>query len=106
MRKIEQQMNKAVQYNKDWQSDNTSVHYNEETGVSVVRLYGNKIAEIGDTWMQLWDGGYQSNTTKSRLNALLSAFGIDDEKVFQKDYKWFLMQDGGAIPFFSGMRLA
>ena len=106
MRKIEQQMNEAVSNNKDWQSANTSVHFDPETGVSVIRLHGNKIAEVGDTWMQIWDGGWQSNTTKSRLNALLSAFGIDGEKVFQKDFQWFLMQDGGAIPFFSGMRLA
>ena len=48
MRKIEQQMNEAVANNKNWQSANTSVHYNEENGVSIVRLHGNKIAEVGD----------------------------------------------------------
>ena len=56
--------------------------------------------------MQLWDGGHQSKTTKSRLNALLSAFGVDGERVFAKDFDWYLQQEGGPVPFFSGMRLA
>ena len=40
MRKIESQMCAAVQKNIDWQSANTSVHFDPETGVSVVRLHG------------------------------------------------------------------
>ena len=36
MRKIESQMCAAVQNNIDWQKDNTSVHFDPETGVSVV----------------------------------------------------------------------
>ena len=105
MRKIEAQMNAAVQANKDWHSANTSVHFDSETGVSVVRLHGNKIAEIGDDWMTLFDGGWQSTTTKSRLNALLAEFGHVGERVFAKQFEWFLQQEGGPVPFFSGMRL-
>ena len=71
MRKIEQQMNSAVANNKNWSSANTTVHYNEENGESIVRLHGNKIAVIGDDFLQIFDGGYQSVTTKSRLNALI-----------------------------------
>ena len=71
MRKIETLMNEAVANNKCWQSANTSVHYNEENGVSIVRLHGNKIAEVGDDFLQIFDGGWQSNTTKSRLNAMI-----------------------------------
>ena len=91
MRKIEQQMNDAVANNKSWQSANTSVHYNEENGVSVVRLHGNKIAEIGDDYLQIFDGGWQSVTTKSRLNALIDRFcNAVTDGVFQKDYCWFI----------------
>ena len=90
MRKIEQQMCAAVQSNKDWQSANTSVHFDPETGVSVVRLHGNKIAEVDDTSMTIFDGGWQTTTTKSRLNALCEYFCIDGEGVFQKDFKWFV----------------
>ena len=90
MRKIEQQMCRAIQKNINWQSANTSVHYNEESGVSIVRLHGNKIAEIDDTTMTIYDGGHQTRTTKSRLNALCDEFCIAGEGVFQKDFEWFI----------------
>ena len=80
----------AVQKNIDWQSGNTSVHFDPETGVSVVRLHGNKIAEVSDNDMTIFDGGYQSKTTKSRLNALCQEFCIAGEGVFQKNYQWFV----------------
>ena len=103
MRKIEIAMNQAVQSGNDFSLANTSVHHHE--GVAIVRLHGNKIAEVGDNWMSLFDGGFQSTTTKSRLNALLAEFGHDCERVFAKNFTWFLQQEGGPIPFFSGMRL-
>ena len=90
MRKIEQQMCAAVQSNKNWTSGNTAVYFDETSGVSVVRLHGNKIAEVSDTDMTIFDGGWQSVTTKSRLNALCDEFCIAGEGVFQKNYKWFV----------------
>ena len=90
MRKIELQMCNAVQSNIDWKSGNTSVHFDSETGVSVVRLHGNKIAEISDNDMTIFDGGWQTVTTKSRLNALCDYFCISGEGVFQKNYEWFV----------------
>jgi len=91
MRKIEKQMCQAIQSNIDWKSANTSVHFDPESGVSVVRLHGNKIAEIGDDYLQIFDGGWQSNTTKSRLNALIDRFcNAVTDGVFQKDYCWFI----------------
>ena len=109
MRKIEQQMNNAIQNNLNWQSANTSVHFDEESGVSVVRLHGNKIAEVGDTFIRLFDGGFQSVTTKSRLNAILQAHGDEGDCVFQKKFEWFVTlntkQGLISVPFFSSMRL-
>ena len=90
MRKIETQMNAAIQANKNWQSGNTSVHFDSETGVSVVRLHGNKIAEVSDNDMTIFDGGWQSVTTKSRLNALCDEFCVAGEGVFQKDFVWYV----------------
>ena len=90
MRKIEQQMCAAVQKNINWQSANTAVHFDPETGVSVVRLHGNKSAEVSDNDMTIFDGGWLSVTTKSRLNALCDEFCIAGEGVFQKDFKWFV----------------
>ena len=97
MRKIEKQMCDAVQSNKDWQSANTSVHFDPETGVSVVRLHGNKIAEVSDTDMTIFDGGWQTVTTKSRLNALCDYFCVDGEGVFQEDFQWYVNKFVGAI---------
>ena len=104
MRKIERQMNAAITDGKDWKLANTEVI--TCSNVSDVFLHGNLIARIGETWIELFDGGWQSNTTKSRLNAILSEHGIPGESVFQKNFQWFVSQEGGAIPFFSGMRLA
>ena len=97
MRKIETQMIKAIHANKNWQSANTSVHYNPETNESVIRLYGNKIAVVDDDSMTIFDGGYQSVTTKSRLNALCDEFCVAGEGVFQKDFAWYVRLFTGAI---------
>ena len=108
MRKIESQMNVAITNNQDWKSGNTKV--TNVGGVSYVYLHGNKIAEVGDSFIRLYDGGWQSSTTKSRLNALLSAHGLPGESVFQKAYTWFAKLYTGngtfaVVPFFSSMRL-
>ena len=109
MRKIEQQMNDAIQNNLNWQSGNTSVHFNEDDCVSVVRLHGNKIAEVGETFLRLFDGGFQSQTTKSRLNAILSEHGESGDCVFAKNFDWFVRmntaQGLSTVPFFNSMRL-
>ena len=109
MRKIESLMNHAISNNANWQSGNTSVSFNEEENVSVVRLHGNKIAEVGDNFIRLFDGGWQTNTTKSRLNAILEEHGDDGDRVFQKNFDWFVnintRQGITTVPFFSSMRL-
>ena len=108
MRKIERLMNAAITDSKDWKLDNTMV--TTVNGVSHVFLHGNKIAEVGDNFIVLMDGGWQTVTTKSRLNAILREHGCPGEGIFQKKGQWFLTmknQQGDVItlPFFSGMRL-
>ena len=90
MRKIESQMCAAVQSNKNWKSGNTEVTIDKETNTSSVYLHGNLIATVTDNDMTIYDGGWQSVTTKSRLNALCDEFCIAGEGVFQKDFKWFV----------------
>ena len=107
MRKIESQMNAAISNGKNWSSANTSVTHTDD--VAQVRLHGNLIAEIGDTFIRLFDGGWQSNTTKSRLNAILAEHGEQGDCVFQKNWDWFVTmntaQGPTTVPFFSSMRL-
>ena len=109
MRKIESQMNNAILNNQNWQNDNTAVTYDEQNDLSTVFLHGNKIAEIGDTFIRLFDGGWQTVTTKSRLNAILQAHGECGDRVFQKAGEWFLNMNTAqgitTVPFFSSMRL-
>jgi hypothetical protein len=95
MRKIESQMNAAIQGNQNWSSGNTQVVTN--MGVSTVYLHGNKIALVDENSLTLFDGGWQTTTTKSRLNALCDEFCIAGEGVFQKDYQWFVRKFVGAI---------
>ena len=88
MRKIETQMCKAIQSNLDWKSGNTQVITID--GVSFVYLHGNQIATIDEDSMTIYDGGWQSTTTKSRLNALCNYFCIDGECVYQKNFQWYV----------------
>ena len=97
-------MNKAMRHFLPFSSGNTTVvqHRNEME----VFLHGNHIATLCKISMDLriFDGGWQSNTTKSRLNALLDEFGGGD-RVIQKDCTWYLVSnlDNSRRAFFSGM---
>ena len=89
MRKIETQMNNAIKSQKNWAGSNTTVI--TEDDISTVMLHGNHIATYyHDTKeLALFDGGWQSNTTKSRLNALCSELATGFS-VFQKNWEWFV----------------
>ena len=102
MRKIEAQMCAAVQSSKDWKSANTEV-VSQQNGVSIVYLHGNKIAEIGDDFLQIFDGGWQTTTTKSRLNALINRFcnGATDG-VHQHKFEWFIRDNNVTRDFENG----
>jgi hypothetical protein len=102
MRKLEVQMNDAILNSKDWSKDNTQVINIE--GVSFVYLYSNLIAMVADTWLELFDAGYQTHTTKSRLNAILSAHG-NGEYVYQKNFNWFVSTKDGEVPFNGNIKL-
>jgi hypothetical protein len=88
MRKIETLMNAAITDGRNFSSGNTTVTHKD--GVAIVTLHGNKIAEVGDNFVRLFDGNHQSNTTKSRLNAILAEHGVQGECVFQKNFQWFV----------------
>ena len=96
MRKIESQMVAAINSNKNWKSGNTMVK-TDDANISRVFLHGNHIATIDDDSMMIMDGGWQSVTTKSRLNALCDAFCCPGECVFQKDFAWYVKKFVGCI---------
>ena len=109
MRKIEAQMVMAVRdaingSEKAWRSGNTSVEVEHEgiRGTAgyersvVVRLHGNEIARFDSALagarecrgLRITDAGWQTVTTKSRLNALLSCFA-EGSCLYQKTGQWF-----------------
>ena len=106
MRKLERQMNFAVSNKSNWCGSNTQVTYNESTNCSSVCLHGHQIATFDHNLkaVKIDSCGYQSVTTKSRLNALLEEvkFGC---KVFQKDFDWFVGYQDQVASFWDGMIL-
>ena len=105
MRKLEREMNQAIRGQRNWAGSNTTVFTTDNGLESTVYLHGNHIATYFhyDRTLQIFDGGWQSVTTKSRLNALLAEF-TPERRIFQKDWQWFVSDFlGMAEPFVSGM---
>ena len=104
MRKVEKQMNFALSNKGNWGGGNTSVFFYPEENVSDVRLHGNLIAWYDHTKQSLGISscGYETNTTKSRLNALLHET-FTGNKVVQKDFTWYVQDfSGDKINFYDG----
>ena len=106
MRKIERQMNFAISNKADWSGSNTSVSYNNSTNCSSIYLHGHQIATVDHNTqaVKLSSCGYETRTTKSRLNAILQEvkYGC---KVFQKDFNWFVKYQDQVASFWDGMIL-
>ena len=73
MRKLERQMNFAISNKSDWSGSNTQVTYNNSTNCSSIHLHGHLIATFDHNLraVKLDSCGYETVTTKSRLNAIL-----------------------------------
>ena len=100
MRKIESEMNAASKSNINFSKANTSVSYDVDTDESNVYLHGNNIATVGSNFLHIFDGGWQSVTTKSRLNALINEFcDAFTCGVYQKDFTWYVTDRGTTHQF-------
>ena len=96
-------MNAAIHNNTDFKSSNTRVIYSPIRNTSEVYLHNNLIAIVTDDDLQVFDGGCQSNTTKSRLNALINEFcNAFTDGVFQKNYQWFVRDNNVTKEFTNG----
>ena len=93
---IEQNMIRAINYECDWRKDNTSVEvihhgirgthsYQKEIQV---KLHGHTIARIfpGDR-MILSSCGWETKTTKSRLNTILHHY--NKPGIYQERFVWY-----------------
>ena len=106
MRLIEKQMNFALSNKANWSKSNTQVVYNESTNCSSVYLHGHQIATLdhNNQAVKLSSCGYQTVTTKSRLNAILDEVK-DGAKVYQKNWDWFVSFRQSKTSFFDGIVL-
>ena len=106
MRKLERQMNFAISNKADWCGSNTQVNYNSNTNCSTISLHGHSIATVDHNLkaVKLSSCGYQTVTTKSRLNAILQEvkYGCS---VFQKNFNWFVSYRDQTASFWDGMIL-
>ena len=103
MRQIEKNMNHAIRTQSNWSGSNTTVFTTDNGLESTVFLHGNHIATVKSNSIIIKDGGWQSNTTKSRLNALLDEF-FTGTRIFQKNWSWFITDFTGknVLDFVSG----
>ena len=91
MRQIEKEMNYAIRNKIAWSKSNSCTTFDSTIENCFVYLHGNHIAtyNYADKELTLFDGGWQSNTTKSRLNALCNEFATGFG-IFQKNWEWFI----------------
>ena len=94
-------MNQAIRERRNWAGSNTTVMINTNNNKAKVYLHGNLIAEVCDEFVAIFDGGWQTVTTKSRLNALLDEFR-PHVGVVQKNFNWFIVAHSKYFPFVSG----
>lgn len=87
MRKIEEEMIRAIRARKDWKKDNTQVICCEDRlwvylhGKLICQYFYNKAVVISHC-------GWKTATTKSRLNAILQYFGLST--IQQKKWDWYI----------------
>lgn len=96
MRKIESDMVAAIRSRQNYRNSNTVVDQADpENGYGEVRLFGNRIARFNyiSGIIEFEDAGYRTETTKSRLNALIGAFTKPGQGIYQRDFDWY-WQDG------------
>ena len=86
MRKIEEKMIAAIINRKNWVCDNTMVEIDGDE--IIVKLHFHTIAKISKNSIQISSCGYETKTTKSRLNAILSYFGKG--RIYQQDFVWYI----------------
>ena len=89
----------AIKCRKNWKSGNTEVIINDNQCANVY-LHGNLISWVTDEKIELFDGGWQTPTTKSRLNAIIKSL-TDGTKngVYQLNYQWYCQTNGVDYPF-------
>jgi hypothetical protein len=123
MRKIEAKMIESIRWadrskaGRIFKADNTEVEFSHH-GIHgtfgyqryiLIKLHGNLIAKIEDVYkgiVTLYTQGWHTNTTKSRINAILSHF-LPEYGVYQQDRVWYIAKNHERyIEFHEGVTLS
>lgn len=88
MRKVTKAAVQALRWGYNFKQGNTRVEVDEQNP-NVVKMYlhGNLIASREYRNLTVYDGGWESNTTKERLNGILDYYGLG--YILQKDFAWY-----------------
>ena len=83
--------------------NNTKVF--QEDGKTIVQLWGTRVVEVAPSFIRLFTGGYETATTKTRMNQASNQMGLG-YYVYQKRGQWFVTMTGpddtSHIPFIHG----
>jgi hypothetical protein len=97
MKEIEHDMIAALRARDCINIGNTLVTQFPEIGMAEVTLFGNKIATVSyyNGILNLNDCGHRTDTTKSRLNALLDMLSNvgGGQGIYQRAGKWYWRED-------------
>ena len=75
-----------------------------EDGMTKIIYHSTVIVRYREGVILLDSGGWQTSTTKTRMNQASSQFGLG-YSVYQKNFEWFVVFKGETIPFKDGMVL-
>ena len=93
-------MLQAINERRDWRSDNTQVvctvfsHGDLNIDRVHVQLHGSTIAIVTPDHVDVCDYGWQTPTTKSRLNAILHELCGTGTGIYQKNKRWYAHAEG------------
>ena len=79
------------------------IEHNEGLAEIKIRLHDTDVVTFTEDFnIILDDGGWQTVTTKERINRYLPS----GWKLYQKDYQWFIDADGDTHKYYEGISLA
>ena len=98
MRKIEREMIQCIIDEKSMSKANTRVEYEKDYRCTFY-LHGHRIAVYypKDSNLHLNNCGYETNTTKSRLNALIEFVCGGTSGIYQHKFNWYLNIRGKSV---------
>lgn len=82
----------------------TATSLRSDNGWMIGRYHGTDVIRWNDSVIILDSGGYQTTTTKRRMNAASIQFGLGFI-VFQKDFQWFVSVGDRDLEFSDGMEI-